>query len=537
MSDNFEINNKKEFLITFPHDYFGALEEWMIWELWVYSNDWEWVISKETGHEEGDKHDHFHVYLKYIGKNQRGFSAKGPNACRIWDIQINPNKAKMPVGLEFPTDAAGNKLTYAHPNIKFKGDKTDPNCKNTYKMIDYVTKQRKEKDEMEWKIWSCFDWKEELKKLEKKKTGNLSSKDKKEQMEFEFCEWIRCLVRDNPEITKNEVIKEIMKDSQRNFLYMSKFLNYNALINAVFREKPNTKPIPFFGKYWVPVELKEYLDYLNNWYELWYKAQQPKGSRPRALYLSGSGNSGKSSLIAALGTFSYWCNVWNMNNWESKASFNFYDDFDISEDFKGNAIQSNWTIMKPWIGGQPTVTISGKYKQPLTVRNDKPCVFVSNQRFEDRWNEDARKYWHDCKATIVDLGDYKLYNSPEKNGINRKTIGGYTGWVEYDTTQTWYFKMFICGKTEEELGFPIKVSKDYLDTLGIEKLDELNDNYEAPTSPIINENQVNEPVLIESDDEQGRPCSNQKRSNPFAVLREETGKRIKKSINDLFKLC
>ena len=33
------------------------------------------------------------------------------------------------------------------PNIKFKGDKTDPNCKNTYKMIDYVTKQRKEKEE------------------------------------------------------------------------------------------------------------------------------------------------------------------------------------------------------------------------------------------------------------------------------------------------------------------------------------------------------------------------------------------------------
>ena len=71
----------------------------------------------------------------------------------------------------------------------------------------------------------------------------------------------------------------------------------------------------------------------------------------------------------------------------------------------------------------------------------------------------------------------------------------------------------------------------------MKKLDELNDNYEAPASPIYNADIVNEPVLIESDDEQGRPCPNQKRSNPFAVLREETGKRIKKSINDLFKLC
>ena len=395
-------------------------------------------------------------------------------------------------------------MEYAHPNIKFKGDKTDPNCKNTYKMIDYVTKQRKEKDEKDWKIWSCFDWQIELKNLEKKKSGN-SKRNEKEQLEYDFCNWLRSLLKDNPEITKNEVIKEILDNSDWSYLYMSKFINYNSLINSVFKEKPNTKPIPFFGKYWVPVELKNYLDYLNNWFHMWYKGTQPVGTRPKSLYLSGCGNCGKSSLIAALGTFSYWCNIWNMNNWESKASFNFYDDFDISEDFKGNPIQNNWTIMKPWIGGQPTVTISGKYKQPLTVRNDKPCIFVSNQRFEDRWNEEARKYWYDCNATIVDLGNCKLYNTPEQNGISRKTIGGFTGWVEYDTTETWYFKMYICGKTEEQLGFPVKVCKEWLDTLGISKIDELNDDYEAPTSPINNENQINEPILIESDKEIENP--------------------------------
>lgn len=537
-SENFEINNKKEFLITYPHDYFGALEEWMIWELWVYSSDWEWVISKETGHEEGDKHDHFHVYLRYIGKNKKGFCCRGKNASRIWDIKLNKEKAVLPVDMEWPKDSKGNPMEYAHPNIKFKGDKTDPNCKNTYKMIDYVTKQRKEKEEKEWKIWSCFDWQIELKKLEKKKSGN-SKRNEKDQLEFDFCDWLRSLIKDNPEITKNEVIKEILNNSDWSYLYMSKFINYNSLINAVFKEKPNTKPIPFFGKYWVPVELKEYLDYLNNWFEMWYKGTQPIGTRPKALYLSGCGNCGKSSLIAALGTFSYWCNIWNMNNWESKASFNFYDDFDISEDFKGNPIQSNWTIMKPWIGGQPTVTISGKYKQPLTVRNDKPCIFVSNQRFEDRWNEEARKYWHDCNATIVDLGNYKLYNTPEKNGISRKTIGGFTGWVEYDTTQTWYFKMCICGKTEEQLGFPVKVSKEWLDTLGISKIDELNDNYEAseermplnditneilndenkenepPASPILNCDIVNNPILIESDNESDDDIP---RANAYATL-------------------
>jgi hypothetical protein len=210
-------------------------------------------------------------------------------------------------------------------------------------------------------------------------------------------------------------------------IYICPNNNYNKLINDLFRNKPKSKPIPYWGNYWIPVELKDYLDYLNNWFELWSKKKQPIGSRPKPLYLSGCGSSGKSSLIACMGTFSYWCNVWNYNNWEGEASFNFFDDYDGSEDYKGNQVNSNWTIMKPWIGGQPSVTISGKYKEPETVDNDKPCVFVSNKTFEDRFPPDAREYWKDVGATIVELGKYRLNKTPFENGISRKTIGGFAG--------------------------------------------------------------------------------------------------------------
>jgi len=83
-----------------------------------------------------------------------------------------------------------------------------------------------------------------------------------------------------------------MDDKELSYIYFSKYLNYDKLIDNLFIEKPKVKPIPYWSIY----------------------KKQPKGYRSKPLYLSDCCSSGKSSHIACLETFSYWCNVWNMNN-------------------------------------------------------------------------------------------------------------------------------------------------------------------------------------------------------------------------------
>ncbi|KAL6595791.1 hypothetical protein U3516DRAFT_566143, partial [Neocallimastix sp. 'constans'] len=108
----------------------------------------------------------------------------------------------------------------------------------------------------------------------------------------EFAQWLREQIKERPNATKSEVIKTIMDDKELSYIYFSKYLNYDKLIDNLFIEKPKVKPIPYWSIY----------------------KKQPKGYRSKPLYLSDCCSSGKSSHIACLETFSYWCNVWNMNN-------------------------------------------------------------------------------------------------------------------------------------------------------------------------------------------------------------------------------
>jgi len=206
-------------------------------------NVFEYIISKEKGHE-GDKHDHFHLYLKYIGKNKKGFSAKGNNAETIFDIPIYSIKDKEVVRL--PINLKGDLCTHAHLNIKFKGDKDDNNCKNSYCMVDYVTKQRKNLPIEEWIIESNFDWVEYLETLSAKynKEKEKSIRVKLTEKEMEFCEWLRNIINDHPEKTKNEIKSEIFQNKDYSFIFMSKNYNYDGLLSRYFKEKPEVKPPP-----------------------------------------------------------------------------------------------------------------------------------------------------------------------------------------------------------------------------------------------------------------------------------------------------
>lgn len=519
---DFLINHKKEFLVTYAHDYFGALKKEAIIKLFD-NGDWDWCIGKEKGHESGDIHDHFHVYLKYKGKNKKGIYSTNK---RLWDVDLDIGEPNLLIAFSsesWPKDKDGFKITMGHPNIKFKGDKSDPNCKNTYKMLDYVTKQRKEREVQDWEIWSNFDWQELLKKLEKQKNGNIKEF---QQLEWDFCIWLKDQILSRPTATKDEIRRDIMKQENFCCVYLQKHYNYNGVLDTFYKNKRTEKPTPYYGKFWIPNQLANYLDYLNDFVKRWYNGEVKRSERPKCLYLSGSGNCGKTSLLSCFGSFSYWCTCWNINNWEGEASYNFFDDYDGSEDYKGNQISSNWTLLKPWIGGQDLVTISGKFKQPTTVANNKPCIFISNKHFEDRFPDDAKEYFRDCKATIVNLGKGQcLYKTPIENGLDSRTIDGYAGWTEYDTRNTWFYLNKVAPIIENKENEPPASPANH----------ELSDNVPIllPDLPNkVNDNAIDVELLNEVENNIGRLLSNQnidksRRKRKYSVT--DTNKASKKT--------
>ena len=528
---NSSIKQKKEFIVTYPTDYYGALTHESIISFFN-TGIWEYCISKEKGHQKGLIHDHFHVYLKYIGKNKSGFSAKGKDAERIWDIElaINTPELLLAFGSEnWPKDKNNNKLLIAHPNIKFKGDKTDVNCKNSYYMLNYVTKQRCQLNEEDWEIYSNFNWQETLKTLEKKYKKSETQAEIK-QLEWKFCIWIKDQILTRPKATKAEIIKDVMNNEDFTCIFFSKHINYSHVLDYYYKGKQNEKPTPYYGIFYVTPALKNYLDYLNDFVKRWYEGTVKRGERPKCLYLSGSGNCGKTSLLSCFGTFSYWCTCWNINNWEGEASYNFFDDYDGSEDYKGNQLSSNWTLLKPWIGGQDLVTISGKFKQPTTVANNKPCIFISNKHFEDRFPEDARKYFKDCGATIVNLPENKNLYTNYENEYKSTGLIFSENWIEYDTRKTWYYLNKVAPKLENKENEPpaSPANKEY----------EENEVILLPDLPKeINENNdINQDLLNEVENEIGRPLvetTKNKRKRKYSVASTSTNtKKTRKESNE-----
>ena len=294
--------------------------------------------------------------------------------------------------------------------------------------------------------------------------------------------------------------------------------------------------------YYIPIELYRYAVYLNKWVERWNNPNiKDKGSRPEGCFVSGRAKCGKTSFFMCFGNPCYWCNTWNYDAYESKPAFNMFDDFDGSYDLKGNQIHNSFHLMKPWFGGQDIVTISGKFKTPKTVVNGRPCVFVSNYSFNERFeNESDRQYIKDC-CTVIDLGDNDLITPKD-----RRTLGGFTGWVEYDTRETWYYKNVVSKNLQhaEEKALMdeiIEISSWPIHPVDLTQGDEgaVVLIKEEPESEIIldeNDEEVEDTIFIESSQSsvESVPAANSnsigrtKRSRGWlAGLFEPTGKRSK----------
>ena len=490
----FRINNKTEFLLTYSYDYLGLLTLLLIIQFFTTNKDWQYIISFEHGHEKGDIHGHFHVYLKYVGNNKRGFSKRGKDAQKVFDIPLpKPIYRKEIDGHNQYTllETPGYELvTHAKCNIKFKGDKEDENCKNTFKMIDYVTKQRKTLEQKDWQIESNFEWQKVLETLSGKhmkfyrvdKTGNPIIESRQDNLEFTFTTWLR----DQLKLSKSveEIKNDIMSNNDYFFIYSKRKINWDSVITDFCKIRDTEKPKPQWERtYIIPKLLKDYIDYIDNWVKSFYEAEtDDKGlklnlpERPKGLWMTGESRSGKTSLAISLGSFSYFNNMWNLLNYSYNCSLNIMDDY------KGIMTTDDFATIKPWVGSQYTFTASDKYIKKINIVNGKPLIWLSNKPLDKQvLDEDDRNYVRK-NMTVIELGNYDLY-SPK----DTRTIGGYTNWVNWDPKTTWFYNNIINLQNNEPEASSIEISENQAELL---------------------EDQSSEVIETNSDNEEDIPAAN-----------------------------
>lgn len=382
------INKKQEFMLTYANTY-GILTKFMVEEMLKSKTNIEkYIISIEQCHKT-DEHEHIHVYLKMVNK----FTTE--------------NKRYFDVFNELFT----NETKSNHPNIRFKGDPIFGVAKRgeegTYNMVRYVVKEDKEPiANWDWSAW--MEWFELNKKKDTRK------------VKIPFYDWLH----ENPVPLQNEVYRRIKNDRNYYQNYLDYFLQINSMIKQDFQEELDVNLIPNFErKFYIPKELKDWIDYYEDWMKVPFE-------RPKGLWLTGESRSAKTSIVKTLGTFNYFPNVWNMDNFKEGKNFNFFDDQDVVF----NSLEE-FRYFKGFVGSQNVITISGKYKKPKTVTNGIPCVWCSNMTFENQVPDPTTRKFIKDNMVIIELGKYDLKgeNYPPKSTINGMF------WEEYDPKDSYYY--------------------------------------------------------------------------------------------------
>ncbi len=501
-------------IITYPSDYNGWLTLQIISDhfeniFFLPNSDVKIVAAKESADEEIQR-DHYHLYLdspSQLSLNQKYFDIELPEPCFVF---INKDSTRTyeffsvlasRYGIESlhdPTMAdkidiyikevlgddkvhSWEILQVAHPNIQLKkqyGDK--------YFMLKYVVKQHlitkanfDVEEELKYLQDHCEELCEkanqliqsqllqqlhvktvpELINLLKKYRQKLRNKRKKVTSKFknisdeegsnklkEMTEMIRNLILNEPGVTRNEVLQKIYEDDLYFYFYCTNYLNYNRLINDLFKNKPNAKPRKNYNfKFWLPKELYDYIQWLDKWVENWYTGQKDKlESRPKGLILIGATRTGKTSLISTLGDFSYFKNVWNVDNWEGLPPFTVMDDMDAQDEGKG--LSFSW--FKPWFGAQDAMTVTDKYRPKIDILNGKPLIWINNYDITETFQSETAQEYIKGNMVYVNIGNRSLFEKPD-----RRSIGGFSKYIEFDPKSTWYYKNIVLKEAEKKQNY------------------------------------------------------------------------------------
>ena len=363
-------------------------------------------------------------------------------------------------------------LSVAHPNIQLKKEYGDKYC-----MLRYVVKQKllthsnfdiqeelryleTNKEDLKNKAYDLttmyllkelnLDCVDELIELCKKYAKKLKNKrrridnrnkrkerecDKFAVTEWEFTQKIRELLINNEGITKNEVMQIIKENEDYWHVYTSKYVNYSKLICDLFKNQPTAKPKRNYEhKFYLPKKLYDYCLWLDKWVENWMTGKtELLEHRPLGLVLIGNSRTCKTSLMSLFGDFSYFKNVWNLDNWEGLPPYTIMDDMDAGDEGKG--LSFCW--YKPFFGAQDCMTVTDKYRPKEDIVNGKPLIWINNFDITETFKSEVAQDYIRKNMIYVNIGNVPL-SEPHPDWIE-----GHNDYYEFDPKTTWYYKNIV----------------------------------------------------------------------------------------------
>jgi len=372
-------------------------------------------------------------------------------------------------------------LRVAHPNIQLRKDYIG----SKYEMLRYVVKQKllfrtgevNVDEELEW-LLECKEELEErlaeliqevlilqenvltidelivlideLKQKRERALRNHSSNNKKKrgrkpknpwnEETLRFLEKLRNLVLEK-RATKSEILSIIYKDKEYWNVFASNYLNYNKLINDLFKNRAPSKPKRDYSrKFWLPVKLYNKIVWLDDWVRRWSTGEKME-QRPKGLIIIGPSRTGKTSLISLLGDFSYFKNIWSVDNWESLAAFTVMDDMDAGDEGKG--LSFCW--YKPFFGAQDAITVTDKFKPKQDIVNGKPLVWINNYDYKETFQSKTAQDYIEKNMDIIYIHQ-PLFEKPTPF----EWIEGHSDFVEWDPKSTWYYKNVVCNTEKRD---------------------------------------------------------------------------------------
>lgn len=263
-----------------------------------------------------------------------------------------------------------------------------------------------------------------------KKRGRKAKTDLPDEVR-EFAEWLRPLVLQN-KLTKKEIMKQITQNEKWWLVFTKNYINYNKLINDMFKNAPPAKPKRNYNvKFYLPRKLYDYCMWLDDWVRRWTLGEKLE-HRPKGLVLIGDSRTGKTSLMSLFGEFSYIKNVWNMDNWEGATAYTIMDDMDAGDEGKG--LSFCW--YKPFFGAQDAVTITDKFKPKQDIYNGKPLIWINNYDITETFQSKTAQDYIKKNMEIVYLTEPLMKKQDD-------WIEGHNDYIEFNPRDTWFYKHVI----------------------------------------------------------------------------------------------